>query len=146
MSGLPLYGRQGKFTFRLLAVALVGQAVILSFSALVARANALAAGRPGDADTLLWVGMGLAALALVAAGLMRSPIGITLGWVVQLLTWLSGVVVPIMVGVGLVFTTLWVLLLVQGRKVDRIVAEREAALAAGAEEPAAADEGVHGRD
>jgi hypothetical protein len=76
---------------------------------------------------------------------MRSPIGITLGWVVQLLTWLSGVVVPIMVGVGLVFTTLWVLLLVQGRKVDRIVAARETALA-GAEEPAPADEGVHGRD
>lgn len=135
MSGLPVYGRQGKFTFRLLAVALVGQAVILSFFALVARANAIAAGRPEDGRTLLWVGMGLALLSLVAGGLMRTPVGVSLGWLVQLLTWVSGVVVPIMIGVGLVFTALWVLLLVQGRKVDRLVAEREAVAAAG--EPAA---------
>jgi hypothetical protein len=130
-------GRQGKYTFRLLAIALFGQAVILSFFALVARANAIAADRPDDASTLLWVGLGLSVLALVAAACMRTSFGITLGWAVQLLTWVSGVVVPIMVAVGLVFTGLWVLLLVQGRKVDRLVAEREAA--AGAEEPAAAD-------
>ena len=37
MSRLPLYGTQGKFTFRLLAMALFGQAIILSFFALVAR-------------------------------------------------------------------------------------------------------------
>jgi Ni/Fe-hydrogenase subunit HybB-like protein len=137
VSGSLLYGRQGKFTFRLLAVALFGQAVVLSFFALVARANAIAADRPDDGRTLLWVGLGLSALALVAAALMRTPIGLTLGWVVQLLTWLSGVVVPMMIAVGLVFTGLWVLLLVQGRKVDRLVAEREAVAEEG--EPAAAD-------
>jgi Ni/Fe-hydrogenase subunit HybB-like protein len=137
VSGSLLYGRQGKFTFRLLAVALFGQAVVLSFFALVARANAIAADRPDDGSTLLWVGLGLSALALVAAALMRTPIGLTLGWVVQLLTWLSGVVVPMMIAVGLVFTGLWVLLLVQGRKVDRLVAEREAVAEEG--EPAAAD-------
>jgi hypothetical protein len=137
VSSSLIYGRQGTFTFRLLAIALFGQAVILSFFALVARANAIAAGRPEDGSTLLWVGLGLSLLALVAAGAMRTPFGITLGWVVQVLTWLSGVVVPMMVAVGLVFTGLWVLLLVQGRKVDRLVAEREAAAAAG--EPAAAD-------
>lgn len=136
MTGSVLYGRQGKFTFRLLAVALFGQAVILSFFALVARANAIAAGRPEDGTTLLWVGLGLSLLALVAAGAMRTPFGITLGWVVQVLTWVSGVVVPMMIAVGLVFTGLWVLLLVQGRKVDRIVAEREAAAAAGDGAPA----------
>ena len=37
MSRLPLYGTQGKFTYRLLAMALFGQAIILSFFALVAR-------------------------------------------------------------------------------------------------------------
>jgi hypothetical protein len=68
---------------------------------------------------------------------MRTPFGITLGWLVQLLTWLSAVVVPMMAAVGLVFTGLWLLLLVQGRSVDRLVAEREAAAAA--EEPAPAD-------
>ena len=89
MTSLPLYGRQGKFTFRLLAIALFGQAIILSFFALVARGNAIAAGRPEDGDRLMWVGLGLSLLALVAAGLMRTRIGITLGWVVQALTWAS---------------------------------------------------------
>ena len=137
MSSSLLFGRQGKFTFRLLAIALFGQAVILSFFALVARANAIADGRPDDGRTLLWVGLGLSLLALVAAGTMRTPVGITLGWTVQVLTWASAVVVPMMAAVGLVFTGLWVLLLVQGRAVDRIVAERAAAAAAG--EPATAD-------
>ena len=125
MTGLPVYGRQGKFTFRLLAVALFGQSIILSFFALVARGNAIAAGDPEGGDRLLWVGLGLAALSLVAAGLMRSPVGLTVGWLVQALTWASALLVTAMVGVALVFTALWVLLLVQGRKVDRVVAERE---------------------
>ena len=133
MSRLPFYGTQGKFTFRLLAMALFGQAIILSFFALVARGNAIADGRPDDGRQLLWVGLGLAVLALVAAGLMRRPYGITLGWVVQALTWASAVLVTAMIGVAIVFTALWVLLLVQGMKVDRIVAEREQQ---GAETPA----------
>lgn len=127
MRRLPLYGRQGKFTFRLLALALLGQSMILSFFALVARANAIAAGDPEGGARLLWVGLGLAGLALVAAGLMRRPFGITLGWLVQVLTWLSAVVVTVMLGVALVFTALWVLLLVQGMRVDALVRAREAA-------------------
>ncbi|MFQ6173344.1 DUF4233 domain-containing protein [Oryzobacter sp. R7] len=131
MRRLPLYGRQGKFTFRLLAIALLGQSVILSFFALVARGNAIASGDPEGGTRLLWVGLGLAALALVASGLMRRPVGITLGWVVQVLTWVSATVVTIMLGVALVFTALWVLLLVQGLKVDTLVAQREAAAEGG---------------
>ena len=126
MSRLPLYGTQGKFTFRLLAMALFGQAIILSFFALVARGNAIADGRPDDGQQLLWVGLGLALVALVASGLMRRPYGVTLGWVVQALTWASAVLVPAMIGVAVVFTALWVLLLLQGSKIDRIVAQREA--------------------
>ncbi|WP_240917991.1 DUF4233 domain-containing protein [Phycicoccus sp. HDW14] len=128
---LPLVGTQGKFTFRLLAVALVGQAVVLSFFALVVRALAIADGR-SDGGRLLWVGLGLAVLAVVAAGLMRGPLGLPLGWLVQVLTWASAVLVPAMVGVAVVFTGLWVLLLVQGTKVDALDARRasEAAPAA----------------
>ena len=37
----------------------------------------------------------------------------------------GAVVVTAMIGVALVFTALWLLLLVQGMKVDRIVSERE---------------------
>lgn len=126
MKRLPVYGVQGKFTFRMLAMALFGQSIILSFFALVARGNAIADDRPGDASTLLWVGLGLAALSLLVAGLMRRPYGVTLGWVVQALTWASALLVPAMVGVALIFSALWVLLLVQGRKVDDLVAQREA--------------------
>ena len=132
MSRLPLYGTQGKFTFRLLAMALFGQAIILSFFALVARGNAIADDRPDDGQQLLWVGLGLALVALLASGLMRRPYGVTLGWVVQALTWASALLVPAMVGVAVVFTALWVLLLFQGSKIDRIVAQREADADSGA--------------
>ena len=132
MSRLPLYGTQGKFTFRLLAMALFGQAIILSFFALVARGNAIADDRPDDGQQLLWVGLGLALLALVASGMMRRPFGVTLGWLVQALTWASAVLVPAMIGVAVVFTALWVLLLLQGSKIDRIVAQREADADSGA--------------
>ena len=132
MTRLPVYGTQGKFTFRLLAMALFGQAIILSFFALVARGNAIADGRPDDGQQLLWVGLGLALVALVASGLMRRPYGVTLGWVVQALTWASAVLVPAMIGVAVVFTALWVLLLLQGSKIDRIVAQREADADSGA--------------
>jgi hypothetical protein len=132
MSRLPLYGTQGKFTFRLLAMALFGQAIILSFFALVARGNAIADDRPDDGQQLLWVGLGLALLALVASGMMRRPFGVTLGWLVQALTWASALLVPAMIGVAVVFTALWVLLLLQGSKIDRIVAQREADADSGA--------------
>ena len=132
MSRLPLYGTQGKFTFRLLAMALFGQAIILSFFALVARGNAIADDRPDDGQRLLWVGLGLALLALVASGMMRRPFGVTLGWLVQALTWASALLVPAMIGVAVVFTALWVLLLLQGSKIDRIVAQREADADSGA--------------
>ena len=132
MSRLPLYGTQGKFTFRLLAMALFGQAIILSFFALVARGNAIADDRPDDGQQLLWVGLGLALLALVASGLMRRPFGVTLGWLVQALTWASALLVPAMIGVAVVFTALWVLLLLQGSKIDRIVAQRDADADSGA--------------
>lgn len=129
---LPLVGTQGRFTFRLLAVALVGQAVVLSFFALVVRALAIADGR-SDGGRLLWVGLGLAVLAVVAAGLMRGPLGLPLGWLVQVLTWASAVLVPAMVGVAVVFTGLWVLLLVQGNKVDALDARRASGAAPAAD-------------
>ncbi len=134
-----LYGRQGKLTFRLLAITLGGQAVVLSFFALVARGQAVADGRAADGGRALWVGLALALLALVAAGLMRRPVGVTLGWLVQVLTWASAALVTAMVGVALVFTALWVLLLVQGSRADALVAEREAEA-----EPAEPVEGAHG--
>lgn len=124
MSGVRLTGPLGKFTWRMLAMVLGSQAVVIALGALVARGTALAEGAD-NAQTLLWLGVGLAVLSFVAAGLMRRPVGLPLGWVVQVLTWASAVVVPAMIGVGLVFTGLWLLCLVKGQQVDAMVAARE---------------------
>ena len=118
MSRFPLYGVQGKFTYRLLAMALFGQAIILSFFALVARGIALADGHPAEARRLLWVGLGLAVLALVGCGLMRRPYGITVGWVVQALTWASALLLPAMVVVAVLFGLLWWWSLSAGARID----------------------------
>lgn len=124
MSRLPLTGTLGKFTWRMLAMVLGGQALVILLGALLARGRAAAEGAD-NAQSLLWLGVGLAVLSLVAAGLMRGPLGLPLGWVVQLLTWASAVVVPAMVGAGIVFTGLWVLCLVKGQQVDAMVVARE---------------------
>ena len=130
MKGLVLYGRTGKFTYRMLMTVLVGQMIAVFFGALVARGIASAQGT-GAAGTHLWLGVALSLLCVVGAGLMRrSPLGVSVGWAVQLLTFAYAVVLPPMIAVGVIFLALWVGCLVQGRKVDvedaRRAAEREA--------------------
>jgi hypothetical protein len=126
MSGLPVTGRLGTFTWRMLATVLGSQAFVIFLGALLGRGTALAEGEgEGSAGLLLWGGCALGVLALVAAGLMRGPLGLPLGWLVQVLTWASAVVLPAMIGVGLVFTGLWILCLVKGQQVDAMMAARE---------------------
>jgi hypothetical protein len=129
-SAIRFTGTLGKFTWRMLAVVLVGQAISISLGALVARGVAMANDDP-NADTLLYLGLSLAGLCLVAAALMRGPIGLPLGWLCQGFTLLSGLVVPLMIAVGLMFLALWVTCFVQGAKIERVMAEREAAAANG---------------
>ena len=124
MRGLVLYGSLGKFTWRMLATVLAGQGVVVFLGALVARGLAVADG-DGAATGWLWVGVGLAVLCFLAAGLMRHPFGVTLGWLIQLATFASAAVVPAMAGVGLVFLVLWVGSLVLCRRVEDQVAERD---------------------
>ena len=129
-SAIRFTGTLGKFTWRALAAVLVGQAISISLGAMVARGIAMANDNPA-ADTYLYVGLALAGLCLVAAGLLRGPLGLPLGWLVQVLTIASAVVVPMMLIVGLMFTALWLMCLVQGAKVERVMADREAAAASG---------------
>ncbi len=63
----------------------------------------------------------------MAAALTRRRAGILLGWVAQLATFAYALIVPMMVVVGLIFGGLWVVSIVQGRKMDRLTAERTAA-------------------
>ncbi len=135
MRRFPLYGILGPFTWRLLAVVLVGQGVAIFLGATLARGLADANGGTSP-STLLWLGSGLAVLSVVAAGLMRRPYGVTVGWVVQVLTWLGALLLPAMIGVGVIFTGLWLLLMAQGYRAERLVAARDAAGSAPEDGPA----------
>ena len=118
------YGSLGRFTWRMLATVLAAQGIVVFLGALVARGLANAVGDDRD-STWLWVGIGLALLCFVAAGLMRRPWGVTLGWVIQVATFVSAAVVPAMLAVGVIFLALWVGSLVLCRRVEDQMAARE---------------------
>ncbi|HEY3535596.1 MAG TPA: DUF4233 domain-containing protein [Pedococcus sp.] len=126
MKGVVLYGALGKFTWRMLATVLAGQGVVLFLGALVARGIASAQG-DANGGTWLAVGIGLALLCFLAAGVMRHPWGVTLGWLIQLATIASAVVVPMMLVVGPIFLVLWVGSLVVCARAEEQVAARERA-------------------
>jgi hypothetical protein len=124
MRGVVLYGALGTFTWRMLATVLASQGLVIFLGALVARGLADAQGG-SDGTRWLWTGVGLAVLCFLAAGLMRRPWGVTLGWLIQVLTLASALVVPLMFVVGLMFLILWVGSLVMCRRVEDQVAARE---------------------
>jgi hypothetical protein len=79
-----------------------------------------------DADPAL-VGWGFGALAvacLVCAGLLGRPWGVSVGWALQVGVLLTGLVVPAMLVLGVVFGGLWVAAVRYGRRVDAIKAAR----------------------
>jgi hypothetical protein len=63
-------------------------------------------------------GGGAALLALVAAGLMRRPLGYPLGWLTQLVGVGLGLLTSAMFIVGGMFLALWVLSFVLGKRLD----------------------------
>ena len=130
MRGLVFYGATGKFTWRMAATVLGGQSLAVFFGALVARGIGQSSGDPSS-GLYLWVGSALALSCILGAGLMRRPYGVTLGWLIQLATFLSAVVVPAMLLVGVIFAALWVTCLVQGHRIDTLqakwAAERDSA-------------------
>ena len=125
MRGVVFYGALGRFTWRMLATVLVSQGIVIFLAALVARGLADAEGDTAG-GRWLWIGVGLAVLCFLAAGVMRRPWGVTLGWLLQVVTIASAVVVPVMLVVGAMFLILWVGSLVVCRRVEDQVAEREA--------------------
>ncbi len=73
------------------------------------------------------VGVGLAVVCLLLAGLLRAEWGYLLGWAVQVAAVALGVVVPLMFFLGGIFALLWAAADLLGRKIER---ERAAAYAA----------------
>jgi hypothetical protein len=104
----------------LLAAILVFEALVVALAIPVA---VLADGRGTPAAVTLAV---LAVLLVVGAGLVRRPGGVAVGWALQVLVCLSGLLVPAMAVLGLVFLGVWVVALVYGAKGDRLAAENAA--------------------
>jgi hypothetical protein len=125
MAAVPFYGATGKFTWRMGALVLGAQSLIVFLGALVARTLAVAQDDTAS-GTYLLVGSGLAVLCLLAAGLMRRPYGVTVGWLIQVATFLCAFVLPMMLIVGVIFLLLWVTCLWQGQRIDAIQAGRAA--------------------
>lgn len=79
----------------------------------------------------LVAGLGLGVLALVTAALLRFGWAYALGSLVQVGAIGLGSVVPLMFLLGAVFAALWVAALVLGHRIERLEAERSAAVDAG---------------
>jgi uncharacterized protein DUF4233 len=76
--------------------------------------------------TALGVGLGLAILCLLTAGLLRHEWAYVLGWLIQVAALALGFVIGIMFFLGAVFAGLWATAYLLGRKIER---ERAAAYA-----------------
>ncbi len=73
------------------------------------------------------LGVGLPVASLLAAGSLRTRAGAWFGWAVEVATVLTGLVVPLMWGLGAVFLALYAGSWFLGRKIDRERDERTAA-------------------
>jgi hypothetical protein len=80
-----------------------------------------------DTPVALTVGLGLALLCLLTAGMLRSEWAYGLGWLVQVAAIGLGFVIGLMFFLGGVFALLWATAYLLGRKIER---ERAAAYAA----------------
>lgn len=79
-----------------------------------------------DTQALL-LGLGLAAVCLLLAGMLRAEWAYVAGWVVQAAAIAIGFLVPLMFVLGGIFAILWAAAYLLGRKIER---ERAAAYAA----------------
>lgn len=121
---LPLTGVPGRMTRRLLATTLIGLGLSVFLGALVARQFAIADDDPaGRATAYLIGGIVLAVLCVLASGLLRTRYGVTVGWILLVLTLLSAVLLPPMAVIALVFGVLWWIALTQGDRVDQLIAQ-----------------------
>ncbi|MFG2883420.1 DUF4233 domain-containing protein [Streptomyces sp. NPDC048297] len=109
---------------------LIGEFFIVGFAGLVAMKD------PDLSTSTVWLVCGIAmALCVLLCGVVTRPGGVALGWALQLALVASGVFVPMMYILGVVFAALWWASVHFGRKVD----EAKARFAAQADPPPAAD-------
>ncbi|MFB7506078.1 DUF4233 domain-containing protein [Streptomyces broussonetiae] len=109
---------------------LIGEFFIIGFAGLVAMKD------PSLSASTVWLVSGIAMLLCVLmCAVVTRPGGVVLGWVLQIALIASGVFVPLMYFLGVVFAALWWASVHFGRKVDEAKA-RFAAQAESASTPA----------
>ncbi len=104
-------------------------AAVLSLEAITLGLTTPVMIKVADVDTgiALGVGLGLAVLCLLIAGMLRGEWAYALGWLVQLGAIGLGFVIGLMFFLGGLFALLWATAYLLGRKIER---ERAAAYAA----------------
>lgn len=107
---------------RLCAAILSLQAIVLGLTTPV-----LIAVESIDRTPALVLGLGLTSACLLAAGMLRGPVGYALGWGVQAGSIALGVQVPVMYALGGIFLALWITALRLGSTIDRDRAAAEPA-------------------
>ncbi|MEU5798096.1 DUF4233 domain-containing protein [Streptomyces sp. NPDC047813] len=106
---------------------LIGEFFVIGFAGLVAMKD------PSLSVSTVWLVSGIAmALCVLLCGMVTRPGGVALGWSLQIALIVSGVFVPTMYFMGVVFAALWWASVHFGRKVD----EAKARFAAQAESSA----------
>lgn len=97
----------------LCASTLIGEFFVIGFAGLVAM-------QMSDLPTAtIWTVSGIAMLlSLLLCGMLTRPGGVQLGWLLQLALIASGLVVPAMFFLGVVFAALWWASVHYGRKID----------------------------
>lgn len=109
----------GRMTRRLGSATLVAQALSVFLGSLVSWRLVSAQGGEHGIRNLVLVGA-VAVLCLVAAGALRSRAGIWLGWLCQVLTLASALLLPAMLVVGILFTAIWWVAVRGGSRVDAL--------------------------
>lgn len=92
---------------------------VLGMEAIVAALVTPVAINSGVATGLaVTVGIGLAVLCVVIAGLLKWPFGYIAGTVVQVLAICTGFLVPTMFFLGAIFAALWITAIIVARRVE----------------------------
>lgn len=110
-------GRPGPMARRLGGATLVAQALSVFLGALVAWQLDNALGGDQGIRNLVVLGA-VALLCLLAAGALRTRAGVVLGWVCQVLTLATALLLPAMVVIALLFGLLWWWSLRSGVRID----------------------------
>jgi hypothetical protein len=111
----PRMRRRRSATESLLSIALLLEAVLMFFVMLVV--YGLKALPPAAA---FGGGIGLIVALVVVGRFVGYPWGVWLGWALQVVLVATGILLPVLYFVALVFVGIWVFCFVKGRQLDRL--------------------------